>query len=692
MYEMELEEAIRYIHENPEVYLTPTGKKGGGYICPICGSGSGPHKTGIVSDKTEMWKFTCFAGDCFKKSDIINIIGLKEHLDNKAALFRAFDIYGIELKKSVKSPQKQIEPQKRGEKMEETEALAKIEEARIIEDIKSSEEKLWQAEDYLRSRGISLKTAMRAKCGCIMNWHHPKVREKYGMKPQFEGTPRLIIPTSEKSYTAVDMRAIEEIPEEERKWRKQKAGEAKIFQLKAIEEMESPIFIVEGEFDALSIEEIGYKAVALGSTSMVERFISDLKEIEIKPKYPFIVSLDNDEAGKKAAEKLLSMLRESDYEAYIVNISGEYKDANEVLTNDKTFFIKRMSEVAENPKIESLTKERNEESNMGKVESLLSMLRASRKPISTGFEKLDKSLDGGLYAPGLYIIAGGTSVGKTALMQQIAYNLAANKQDIIYFSLEMSIQDLFYRDLSRLSYLNGVGQSVHEIIQTQGAKITEKIISDYKSAASHIFTHAALSEITVEYIEKTAKNHVQRLEEKPVIFVDYLQILEPTNPRGTDKQIVDHSIKSLNILSRSLEIPIVVAASLNRSGYSEEVTFQALKESGALEYTGDIVIGLQFQATAKISENSKNVAERSKKLAEERNKPIRKMEAVILKHRNGKIGSKTFFDYIPKYNIYKEGLPDKNSLDSLQLSLLQDTISKQDESMNSPVITKRTLK
>ena len=319
-------------------------------------------------------------------------------------------------------------------------------------------------------------------------------------------------------------------------------------------------------------------------------------------------------------------------------------------------------------------------------------MRTSRKPISTGCKKLDTSLDGGLYAPGLYIIAGGTSVGKTALMQQIAYNLAASKQDIIYFSLEMSIQDLFYRDLSRLSYLNGEGQSVHEIIQTQGAKITEKIISDYKSAASHIFTHAALSEITVEYIEKTATNHVKRLEEKPVLFVDYLQILEPTNPRGTDKQIVDHSIKSLNILSRSLEIPIVVAASLNRSGYSEEVTFQALKESGALEYTGDIVIGLQFQATAKISENSKNVAERSKKLAEERNKPIRKMEAVILKHRNGKIGSKTFFDYIPKYNIYKEGLPDKNSLDSLQLSLLQDAISKPDELTNLPVITKRTLK
>ena len=65
---------------------------------------------------------------------------------------------------------------------------------------------------------------------------------------------------------------------------------------------------------------------------------------------------------------------------------------------------------------------------------------------------------------------------------------------------------------------------------------------------------------------------------------------------------------------------------------------------------------------------------------------------MILKHRNGKIGSKTFFDYVPKYNIYKEGLPDKSGLDSLQMKLLQDAISKPEEVKNPPIITKRTLK
>ena len=681
MYEMDLNEAIRYVHENPEVYLTPTGKKDGGYICPICGSGSGPHKTGIQADKKEPWKFTCFAHDCFPpKSDIINIIAAKEHLDNKKALFRAFEIYGIILKGMydyVHRPPKVFDDHSAQEIL------------RIKANIKTASENLWQAEDYLRSRGISLKTAIKMNCGFIPNWYHPKVLEQFKGKPPFDGSPRFIFPTSIESYSARDTHPLEEIPPNERKYIKQKAGSSKIFNVNSVATAKNAIFIVEGEFDLLSIEEMGYSAIGLGSTSMIEHIIPELAQYEVTQ--PFVISLDNDSAGRIASEKLLKVLQEANYEAYVVNISGEYKDANEALTSDKASFEKRLSQVATDPKTAALAKERNEESNMGKIESLLSTMRSSRKPVSTGFKKLDMTLDGGLYAPGLYIIAGGTSVGKTALMQQMAYNLACNNQDVIYFSLEMSIQDLFYRDLSRLSKLFGKGQTVHEIIQNGGRYITEDIISEYKKAAAHIFTHAALSEITVEYIEHTAMSHVKRLEEKPVLFVDYLQILEPTNPHATDKQIVDHSVKSLNILSRSLEIPIVVAASLNRSGYSEEVNFQSLKESGALEYTGDIVIGLQFQATAKIIEKSKNVLERTKKLTEERNKPIRKMEAVILKHRNGKIGSRTYFDYVPKYNLYKEGEPDKNLMSTMQLALLESEDSTPEEFIESKIVRRRVI-
>ena len=93
----------------------------------------------------------------------------------------------------------------------------------------------------------------------------------------------------------------------------------------------------------------------------------------------------------------------------------------------------------------------------------------------------------------------------------------------------------------------------------------------------------------------------------------------------------------------------------------------------------------------RIAIEAKNLAERTKRVTAERNKPIRKMEALVLKHRNGKIGSKTFFDYIPKYNLYKEGLPDKNSLTSLQVTLneLNEEVEKMEEKSQKVV---RTIK
>ena len=144
------------------MYLTPTGKTGGGYICPICGSGSGPHKTGIQSEKGESWKFTCFANGCFPpKSDIINIIAVQEHLDNRQALFRAFEIYGITLKKNSNYVPNSPRREKILEKSEDKEVT------QIKADIKNSLENLWQAEDYLRSRGISVKTAVKFNCGFL---------------------------------------------------------------------------------------------------------------------------------------------------------------------------------------------------------------------------------------------------------------------------------------------------------------------------------------------------------------------------------------------------------------------------------------------------------------------------------------------------------------------------------------------
>ena len=84
----------------------------------------------------------------------------------------------------------------------------------------------------------------------------------------------LFIPTGKSSYLARDTR--ENIPEKQKKFSKIKVGRSKIFNeqaLLAASESDEPIFIVEGELDALSIIEVGGNAVALGSTANKRIFI-----------------------------------------------------------------------------------------------------------------------------------------------------------------------------------------------------------------------------------------------------------------------------------------------------------------------------------------------------------------------------------------------------------------------------------
>ena len=57
-----------------------------------------------------------------------------------------------------------------------------------------------------------------------------------------------------------------------------------------------------------------------------------------------------------------------------------------------------------------------------------------------------------------------------------------------------------------------------------------------------------------------------------------------------------------------------------------------------------------------------------------------------------KIGSKAYFDYIPKYNLYREGEPDKNLMSSIQLALLEDDAETPEEFIEHKIVRRRVIK
>lgn len=523
-------------------------------------------------------------------------------------------------------------------------------EGEIIMDYFNKVHKNIKKTDYLKNRGLS-----------------DKVLEQFliGYEEDFtEGTggkiwKAVIIPTSASTYVARNTDT-----EADKRDRVRKHGNNLIFNSKIIKyPIEDYIFIVEGEIDAMSFYEVGYNAVGLGSTSNINKLINLLKDSP-KPKKPLFIVLDNDDTGEKATKELIMELDSIglDYH-YSLDFYEEYKDANEYLIKDRQGFINSIQEA-----IKVDTEQREEErteylknSTSNYVQNFINGITDSiNTPYTpTGFNRLDDILDGGLYE-GLYICGAISSLGKTTLITQIADQIAQNGQDVIIFSLEMARTEIMAKSISRLSLLEVYNRKV----DTKNAKTTRGIttgtryeyysdlekdiiktsINQYKDYSEHIFIHEGIGNIGVEQIRKTIEKHIKITGNKPVVVIDYVQILAPVDIRATDKQNIDHAVMELKRTSRDLKIPIIGISSFNRTSYKEKVGMEAFKESGAIEYGSDVLIGLQL----------KGVDGKNFNVDEAKAKDPREIELVILKNRNGATGKKIDFKYYPMFNYFKE--------------------------------------
>lgn len=502
---------------------------------------------------------------------------------------------------------------------------------------------------YLKDRGISDKTATLYNVGYDSNFKRAGVDWK-----------ALIIPTGAGSFVArnTDKTATD---------RYRKVGSSQLFNIKACEGTDS-VFIVEGEIDALSIMEAGYKAVALGSTANHRKF-TEYVEAK-KPQNTFIIALDNDEAGSKTEKELTEKLKELKAKFITANITGDYKDANEILQANKQGFITSLQEAiedAQNPE-EAEKKRELRDYNKNYASSCIKDFlegikeKANTPYIPTGFNALDTMLDGGLFE-GLYFIGAVSSLGKTTFTLQIADQIAQQGQDVIIFSLEMARNELIAKSISRLTLLNspdnmGNAKTTRGITtysrylnysETERTLINTAI-KKYADFASHLVIHEGQGDIGVNDIREAVEKHIRLTGNKPVVIIDYLQIIAPYNDRATDKQNTDKAVTELKRISRDNKISIVAISSLNRDNYYSPISMQAFKESGAIEYSSDVLIGLQFEGTG---EKDFNIDE-AKQKSNNPNSP-RRIELKILKNRNGRTGDLIPYKYYPLFNYFKEG-------------------------------------
>ena len=80
----------------------------------------------------------------------------------------------------------------------------------------------------------------------------------------------------------------------------------------------------------------------------------------------------------------------------------------------------------------------------------------------------------------------------------------------------------------------------------------------------------------------------------------------------------------------------------------------SFKESGGVEYSSDVLIGIQLAGMDELNQSDSKRAETTRRIEEKKAADPRKIQLKILKNRNGKVGASLYFDYFPMFNSLKE--------------------------------------
>lgn len=295
---------------------------------------------------------------------------------------------------------------------------------------------------------------------------------------------------------------------------------------------------------------------------------------------------------------------------------------------------------------------------------------SSSRNRKTGFENLDKFQP--LY-PGLIVIGAGSSLGKTTFVYQLAENLAKNGEHVLFFSLEQSQFELYTKSLSlrtHLAHLKDYSKAEYSSTDIRRGMdydskpidrdyLREQINAFLEETADRLKVITAPFSITVEDIESTTRKYIEEHPgEKVNVVVDYLQIVKPSEASGKElntRASVDHDVHQLKVMQMELGINIFLVSALNRQSYLSPIDFEAFKESGGIEYTADLIWGLQLEVLSVDDTFNKSEKQKQKRdiIRLHKRRVPRLIELVVLKNRFGKTGDSFYFEYDSTHDYYE---------------------------------------
>lgn len=224
----------------------------------------------------------------------------------------------------------------------------------------------------------------------------------------------------------------------------------------------------------------------------------------------------------------------------------------------------------------------------------------------------------------LFILAARPSMGKTDTMNHFAVHAGFQGYLPIIFSLEMKKESLIDRMIATTGNINRLNlrDPYATMSDSQKAKWTQAI-GLLNNAKIQIDDRPAM---TVPQIRATARKLIKQFpNRRPLILIDYLQIIRANNPKDNQTQQVGQISRDLKQMAREFNCPVVCLSQLNRSveqRQDKRPVMSDIRDSGNIEQDADVIAFLYRDDYYDKESESKNL-----------------LEIIIAKHRNGPTGT-----------------------------------------------------
>jgi replicative DNA helicase len=255
---------------------------------------------------------------------------------------------------------------------------------------------------------------------------------------------------------------------------------------------------------------------------------------------------------------------------------------------------------------------------------------------ASGFRDLD-SITGGFQKGNLVVLAARPAMGKSALVANIAENVAVKHGvPVAFFSLEMSEVELAQRFIACRARIPGDKLRKGKVAQRDWPKVV-RACGELEQAPLWFDDSSDLGMLDLRAKARRLHASLQGQGGLGLVIVDYMQLMRADDPRANRVEQVGQMSRGLKILARELEIPVIAISQLSRAPEQrpdKRPILSDLRESGQIEQDADLVAFLYRDEYYDHESEDEGLA-----------------EVIIAKHRNGPIGTTklAFISQYPKF-------------------------------------------